>query len=212
MSFDMKPFLFILLLPLCLLAQDRNEMLSLRIGYGFTSIVFKEAADPSFLYFGLTFPSNNFRAHGPEFGVSKAVNNRVFIELSFSSFSGDDQRTKVDENEHRYTLKGFQVPLTVNYLIRNPTKRLRLNIGGGFQYLKAQMEQYELVYEGTDQILIQKGNFKISEFQFSARPGIQYQIIPNLFAALIFKVSISTNGRYSDHPSLSLRYSFQRNK
>jgi Outer membrane protein beta-barrel domain len=206
----MKPLLFLVLLPLSMLAQERNEILSLRVGYGFTSIKFDEAVDPSFLYFGLSFPSNSFRANGPEFGVSKAFNNRMFIDLSFSSFSGEGERAKVDENEHRYTLKGFQIPLTVNYLIRNPTKRLRLNIGGGFQFLKAQMEQYELVYEGTDEMRIQKADFKISEFQFSARPGIQYRIIPNLYAALIYKVSVSTGGRYSDNPSLSLRYSFQR--
>src|SRR5688572_29446148 len=112
MSFEMKSFLFVLLLPLSLPAQNRNEILSLRIGYGFTSIAFDEAADPSFVYFGLTFPSNTFRANGPEIGVSKAFNNRVFIDLSFASFSDDAQRVKENENEHRYTLKGFQVPLT----------------------------------------------------------------------------------------------------
>ena len=208
----MKPFLFIILLPLTVLAQEKSEILSGRVGYGFTSIVFDEAADPSFLYFGLTFPSNNFRAHGPDIGVSKSINNRVYIDLSFSSFSGKDQRVKVDENEQWYNLKGFQVPLTVNYLIRNETKRLRLNIGGGFQYLKGHLEQYEIVYEGTDQMTIAKGDFKISEFQFSARPGIQYRIIPNLFAVLLYKLAISTNCRFSDNPSLSLRYSFRKNK
>ena len=204
----MKPLLFILLLPLTALAQEKKEILSLRIGYGFTSIVFDEAADPSFVYFGLTFPSSTFRSHGPEFGVSKSLNERVFIDVSFSSFSGKDLRAEKNENEHWYNLKGFQVPVTVNYLIRNPTKRLRFNIGGGFQYLKAHLEQYETVYEGADPMRIEKGDFKISELQFSARPGIQFRIIPNLFAALIYRASFSTSGRYSDNPSLSLRYSF----
>ena len=204
----MKPLLFILFLPLTILAQEKKEVLGLKIGYGFTSIIFDEAADPSFVYFGLTFPGNTFGSHGAEFGVSKSLSERVYIDMSFSSFSGKDLRAEYDENEHWYNMKGFQVPVTVNYLIRNPTKRLRFNIGGGFQYLKAHLEQYEIVYEGTDQTRIEKGDFKISEFQLSARPGIQFRIIPNLFAALIYRLSISTNGRYSDNPSLSLRYSF----
>ena len=204
----MRHLIFILLFPLATLGQG-NEIISLRAGFSGTIIVFKEAVDPSFLNFGLTFDdSKSFIGSGPEFGLSKSINNNLFIDLAFSTFSGEHTKFEYSGNEFWYSLKGYQIPLTVNYLIRHHTKKLRFNLGGGIQYLSANLKQYETVDDGAGDITNQRTDIKITEFQFAARPGIQYRIIPNLFAGFVVKLSVSTNGRFSDSPCIFLKYSF----
>ena len=210
----MKHIIFLFLLfPFSLFGQKPNDLITLKIGYNSTNIVFKEAFEPSINIFGTIFNTGKtFVGAGSEFGISKEINNRTFIDLSFSSFSGRDTKTKVNNNENYYTLKGFQVPLTINYLLRDSTKRLRINLGTGVQYLKSHLQQYETITNGNSQITNQITDIKISEFQLALRPGIQFRIIPNLYASFIVKVSISTNGRYSDNPCLSLKYTFRNKK
>ena len=210
-TFKMKPFLFFLLFPIAVCAQTKKELVSVRVGYSSTDIAFKEAPDPSFLYFGLTLDNNKtFRGHGLEIGVSKSFNSHLYIDLCYSNFSGKDTKAQYNDNVNWYTLKGFQIPLTINYLLRNPTKRLRINLGGGLQYLKGELYQYETVSDGGEQTTNQKAVINISELQFSARPGLQFRIIPDLFATFTVNLSISTSGRLSDRPCLSLMYSFHR--
>ena len=204
----MRPFIFILLFPLVTLGQGK-EIISVRAGFSGTIIVFKEAVDPSFLNFGLTFDDNkSFNASGPEFGLSKSINNNFFIDLAFSNFSGKHTKFQYNGNEFWYSLKGYQIPLTVNYLFRDYTKKLRFNLGGGIQYLQANLEQYETIDEGADDITNQRTDITITELQFSARPGIQYRIIPNLFADFVVRLSVSSNGRVAYSPCILLKYSF----
>lgn len=202
-----------LLFPISIFGQKTHDIISLRIGYSSTNIVFKEAFEPSVNIFGRTFNTGKtFVGDGPEFGISKDLNKRIFMDISYSSFSGKDTKLKVNNNENYYTLKGFQIPLTVNYLLRDNTKRLRINIGGGVDYLKAHLQQYESVSTTNGQVTNKINDIDISEFQFALRPGVEFRIIPNLFVSWIVRVSISTNGRYVDNPILSLRYTFKSKK
>lgn len=211
---QMKQFTyFFLLFPLFTFGQKANDIISLRVGYSSTNIVFKEAFEPSVNIFGLTFNTGKtFVGDGPEFGISKDISEKMFIDVSFSSFSGRDRKLKLNDNEDYYTLKGFQVPLTVNYLLRNHTKRLRINIGAGVDYLKAHLQQYESVSGNSGQVTNKINDIHISEFQFALRPGVEFRIIPNLFVSWIVRVSISTNGRYVDNPILSVRYTLKSKK
>jgi hypothetical protein len=208
----MKPLMLILFLPIAIFGQEKKEIVSLRAGYSGTIIVFKEAVDPSFLNFGITFnDSKTFIGSGPEFGVSKSINDDLFIDCSFSTFSGKHTKFEYGQNKFWYSLKGYQIPLTINYLLRKNTKKLRINLGGGLQYLKANLKQYETVDDGAGDITYQRTDINIGELQFLARPGLQYRIVPNLFAAFVLNLSVSTSGRFVDHPSIFLTYRIGRN-
>ncbi len=126
-------FIVSILIIIVSFGQETNEVISLRIGYSSTNVVFKEAFEPSFQFFGNTFNTGKtFVGDGPEFGIIKSINKNLFIDLSFSSFAGQDTKTKVNNNENYYTLKGFQIPFTANYLLRDSSKKFRINIGAGF--------------------------------------------------------------------------------
>mgnify|MGYP000903452764 CR=1 FL=1 len=211
----MKKILFLLstLTTTFLFGQKSNEILSLRIGYNSANIVFKEAFEPSFQFFGYTFKSGKtFAGDGPEAGIAKSINSKLFIDLGISSFSGEDIKTRVNNNENYYTLRGFHMPLTANYLLRNSSKKLRINIGAGFQYLKAHLQQFEKITTGSGEVVNQLTDISISELGLAIRPGIQFRIIQDLVACFIVKVSISPNGRYTDSPAFSLKYTFTKKK
>ena len=204
---------FFLLFPLSIFGQKENDIISLRIGYSSTNIVFKEAFQPSVNIFGRVFNTGNtYIGDGPEFGLSKALNDNIYIDISFSSFSGSHTRLIVNNYRSYNTLKGFQIPLTVNYLLRNNAKRLRVNIGAGFDYLEAHLQQYESANTTNGLVTNQVNDIHISEGQFALRPGVEFRIIPNLFVSWIVRLSISTNGRYVDNPILSFRYAFKTKK
>ena len=206
-------FIVSILIIIVSFGQETNEVISLRIGYSSTNVVFKEAFEPSFQFFGNTFNTGKtFVGDGPEFGIIKSINKNLFIDLSFSSFAGQDTKTKVNNNENYYTLKGFQIPFTANYLLRDSSKKFRINIGAGFQYLNGHLQQFEKISNSGGQTTNQLTDISISELQLSLRPGVQFRIIPNLFASFIVKVSISTNGRYSDNPCFSLKYTFTKER
>ena len=204
-------FTFLIFTTILSFGQKPNDIISLRIGYSSTNIVFKEAFEPSFQFFGNTFNSGKtFVGDGPEVGVSKSVNDKLFIDLSISSFSGKDTKTKVNNNENYYTLKGFQIPLTANYLLRDSAKKFRINIGAGLQFLNGHLQQFETITTASGQITNQITDIDISEIQLALRPGVQLRIIPNLFVSFIVKISISTHGRYSDNPCFSVKYTFNK--
>ncbi|MBY0477127.1 MAG: outer membrane beta-barrel protein [Chitinophagaceae bacterium] len=213
----MKKNCFFLFVLLCSsgfsFGQKTKELLSVRIGYSSTNILFKEAVEPSFQFFGVTFKSGKtFVGEGAEFGISKSIHSKLFMDVSISSFKGQDFKTRVNNAENYYTLIGFQIPVTANYLFRDSSKRFRVNLGAGFQYLRAHLQQFEKITANGMQTVTQLTDINISEFQFALRPGIQLRILPNLFATFIVKVSLSSNGRYSDNPCLSLKYTFNNKK
>lgn len=187
--------------------------MSVRIGYGATNIIFKEALQPSVNLFGRTFKTGKtYVAEGPEFGISKDLNSNIYLDIGFSSFSGGDTRVEFNNSKNYYNLKGFQIPLTINYLFRDKTKKIRFNVGTGINYLKAHLQQYESSTLTNSQVVNQISDINISELQFALRPGIEFRVIPNLFISWMIRVSLSTNGRYVDNPVLSLRYSFKTGK
>jgi hypothetical protein len=213
----MRSFLLLLIIfPVALLAQNTRDFISIKAGISSTNIIFKEAIAPSVDFFGFTFdPGRTFVGEGPQFGINKDINDRMYLELSYSAFSGKEYKIKANGPEayyeNYYTLKGFEVPLTVNYLIRRPERRLRVNLGAGVQYIEAHLKQYE-TFGMLGGVSSQLYKFNISEFQLTVSSGIQFRIIPDLYAAFIIKAAFSFNGRYSDSPSLTLKYSFRKKK
>lgn len=210
----MKQIIYLFLLfPLAIYGQRTKDIVALRVGYGSTNIVFKEAYEHSINFFGRILKSGKaYTGQGWEFGISKDLTENLFMEASFSSFS--DRRTTVIVNNYEsyYTIKGSKVPLTLNYLLRNSTKRFRINIGAGAQYLKAYLQQYGTINNDSGSITNQLTDIKISEFQVALRPGVQFRIIPTLYASFIVTIGILTNRRYTDNPCVSLKYSFKTKK
>jgi hypothetical protein len=194
-----------------LFGQRADEIISLRVGYGSPNIYFKEALEferPLKFFQDVLNTGKIFTGNAAEFGISKNISKSMFAEVSFSTLSGRD-KAKVDNKENYYTLKGFQLPVTLNYLTGDSTKRLRINLGGGVQFLKAHLQQYETVSINGGQATHQLTDINISEFQLALRPGVQFRIIPDLFASFLVNFGISTNGRFSDNPCLSLKYTFR---
>ena len=205
--------LFLLLLPMASIAQKTNDLFSVRLGASSANIVFNEAVESSISAFGFLFSSGkNFAASGGELGISKGINERMFIETSFALFSGRETKINVNNTEDYYTMRGYQIPVIYNYLFRDSTKKLRIVAGGGVQFLKAHLRQYEKILTTSGYVSNQLTDINIKEFQFVIAPGVQFRIVPRLNASFIVNVGISTNGRYSDRPSFSLKYSFPRHK
>jgi len=205
--------LALILISLGSWAQNHQEIISVKLGYGSTNVIIKEANSPDFNLFGYSFSSGNtFVGEGIEVGVSKSINPNLFIELGFSDFKGGDLRYKVNSYERSYKLKGYQIPLSVNYLFRKEEKKLRFNLGAGLQYFKSTLSEFES-YLNTENVYIenQAKDIDISEVHFLIRPGLQYRIVKHLTAAFVVKVSLSSNGRYTDNPAISLKYSFLKN-
>lgn len=201
-----------ILISLGSLAQNHQEIVSVKLGYGSTNVIIKEANSPDFNLFGYSFSSGNtFVGEGIEVGISKSINPNLFIEMGFSDFKGGDLRYKVNSYERSYELKGYQIPLSVNYLFRKEEKKLRFNLGAGLQYFKSTLSEFEN-YLNTENVYIenQAKNIDISEVHFLIRPGLQYRIVRNLTAAFTVKISLSSKGRYTDGPSISVKYAFSK--
>jgi hypothetical protein len=200
--------LFALTLP----AQNTSAALYLRLGYSATNIVIREAIVPDVTLFGYVFdPGKTFAGNGPELGVCKTINDKWFVDFAFSTFSGNETKAKFGNDQNFYTLKGFQLPVTINYLTRSNAKRWRINLGAGVQYMQAHLKQFETTTNtGGIQTTHQRTDISISEAQLVFRPGIQYRLIPNLFLSFILNASLSPAGRYADHPCFFLRYNFKK--
>ena len=205
--------LFLLILPMASIAQKTNDLFSIRLGASSANIVFDEAVESSVNAFGFLFSAGkNFAASGGELGISKSINDRMFIETSFALFTGRETKIKVNNGEDYYTMSGYQIPVMYNYLFRDSTKKLRIVAGGGVQLLKAHLRQYEKILTTSGYITNQLTDINIRELQFVLAPGVQFRIVPRLNASFIVNVGISTSGRYSDRPCFSLKYSFLRHK
>jgi len=191
--------------------QKNNDVVSFRLGYSSTNIVFKEAYEPSLNLFGRNFNTGKtFVGDGPEFGISKDLSENMSLDIAFSTFKGSDLKAKVDIYENYYTLKGYQIPITINYLLRNSSRKFRLNLGAGIQYLNGDLKQFEKISNGADKTTNQINEINISEVQLAVRPGVQFRVIPNLFALFTVKVAMTANGRYLDNPCFSLKYALKK--
>lgn len=202
----------IILISLVSKAQNHKEIIALKLGYATTNVIIKEAGTPIINLFGSSFSTGNtFVGEGLEVGISKSINPNLFIEFGFSNFKGGDLRYKINSYERSYNLKGFQIPLSVNYLFRKKEKKLRFNLGAGFQYFKSTLNEFES-YTNIENVYIenQSDDIDISEVHFLIRPGLQYRIVRNLTAAFTVKISLSTKGRYTDGSAISVKYAFSK--
>jgi hypothetical protein len=194
----------------CVLAQKNTDLFSIRLGASSTNITIKEAFEPIATFVGISFrPGKTFAGDGPVIGVTKNLKKNLFLEFSFSSFKEKhDTKLQVNNNENFYSLKGFQFPVTINYYLRDSTKKIRFYIGSGLQYLKGELKQYESITANGMQTTYQITNINLSEFQFSLKPGIDFRIIPGFFIYFQVQASLSIKGKYSDNPSFGIKYTF----
>lgn len=202
---------FLLSLTSKIFAQQRIEEMSITFGYSTTNIVFKEAFESSASFFGLNFKSGKtFIGEGVAYGVSKDINHKLTFDIAYSGFKGEEQTLRVNNVAYYYKLDGYQIPITMNYLTRDSSKRLRINLGLGVQYLNGNLKQFQNITTGANTITNKITDINISEVQMAFRPGIQFRIFPQLFALYTVKFAISGNGRYLDNPCLSLKYVFTK--
>ncbi|MGM9476534.1 outer membrane beta-barrel protein [Pedobacter sp. GSP4] len=193
-------------------AQNNTEIIAVKVGYSSTNVIIKEANSPDLNLFVFSFFSGNtFVGEGLEVGISKSINPNVFIELGYSNFKGGDLRYKINSYERSYTLNGFQVPISINYLFRKEEKKLRFNLGAGLQYFESTLNEFES-YNNTSNVPEENQfpTINISEVHFLIRPGVQYRLLRNLTAAFVVKVSLSPKGRYTDNPAISVKYALTR--
>ncbi len=202
---------FLLSLTSKIFAQQRIEEMSVRFGYGTTNIGVKEAYERSASFFGLKVKSGKtFIGEGVAYGVSKEINHKLTIDIAYSGFKGEEQTLRVNNVAYYYKLGGHQIPITINYLTRDSSKRLRINLGLGAQYLNGNLKQFQNITNGANTITNKITDINISEVQLAFKPGIQFRIFPQLFALYTVTFALSANGRYLDNPCLSLKYSFTK--
>ena len=211
----MRFFLIFLTLSLAqshwLFAQEKKDVIGFRIGRSTTDITFGEVPHASVGFFGsLMGPGYSFSGDGFEFALTKELNRHVYFDLAFSNFSGDGNRGNVNNGKNIYTLYGYQIPLTINYLTRKDSNRFRVNLGAGFQFIKARLQQYQTITTITGSITTRTTDIHITEIQLALKPGVQFRIIPDLFVAFMAQAAIAPNGRFSDNVCLSLRYIFRK--
>lgn len=177
----------------------------INVGYSFSSVTFKDVDRTA-----INQPINTldatekFRGNGFHIGVYRKITNTLNIELAFSSFNGNKYRDAYSTTMNK--LKGFQVPIMANFLLRDETRSLNFVIGGGLQYLHAKGEEIEYSTTGQKQL----SAFSVSTVYLSFDLGVQYRLIQNLYAAYTSRLSVSTNSRYADNGVVSLKYNFGR--
>lgn len=212
-----SPFLFILLglLPFfASYAQSKQNILTIQIGYNTTNVNDQKAYKPDVTGSSLldvVFPGKTFTGDGFAFGISKDLSERWFFGLGVAFYSGGETTLRVNAYELSYRLKGFRVPVSINYLLRNSNRRLRINLGAGVNYINGNLDQFETTQVSSGQtVTTHIRDISHSSFIPMIVPGIQFRIIPNLHLSFLVNISTSFNGLYSDGPCLSLKYSFQK--
>ncbi len=89
---------FFIFLPVSVFGQEAKDIFSLTIGNGSTNITFKEAFEPSINFFGRIFNTGkNFVGDGPECGISNEISQRIFMDFSFSLFSGRNSKANYQQ-------------------------------------------------------------------------------------------------------------------
>ena len=202
--------------PMFVLGQAQpNDLFSLKFGYNTTLISIKEAVRTKSNLFGLSFDhGNTYSGDGIHFGLAKNISDHLFVDLSAVFFSGEEQivhaANYLSVLERSYTLKGFRIPASINYLFRSSSKRLRPNIGAGLQYLNFAFHQFEMQQSNGLTTNKEIAYVNTNEIQLLLSPGIQYRIIDELYVSFIVNVGIGK--RYIDAPTISLKYAFKNKK
>jgi len=177
-----------------------------KVGMNSINVSLLEAYEPSTAIFGTGFNAGRtFIGEGLEFGFGKELSSRVYVDMAYSRFKGNETVLEVDNKVDYYTMEGFQLPLVLNYLLRKPERKLRFDIGTGLHYVDISVKQLKRI---GDDIRVMK-ELEMSKIQVVVKTGLQYRIIPNLFSSFLIKAAFSI-GSYNDNPSLSLRYVFKK--
>lgn len=213
----MKRFLYLIfLLPCFAKAQHSSDVFGIQVGYGSFNITAKDAYRQQINLFGFKRKTGNtFVGDGINLGLTKEIDSNLFLAINYSSFSGKDTDLEFGSYLGNYILShsisGYQIPISINYLLRKNSRKLRINLGAGLQYIQANITQTETITENN---LTQTNVVKqldISQLQFMLRPGLQYRILPNLFAVYAVNIAIPFTGNYNDGPNFSIKYIFRNN-
>jgi hypothetical protein len=174
-------------------------------GYSFTSVTFKETDRTAINQLTSTLDAREkFKGDGFHLGVYKKITNVLTIELAFSSFSGTKNRDANSASNTYNELKGFQIPVMANFLLREETRDLNFIIGGGLQYLKAKGEEIEETASSRKQLAA----YSISTVYGSFSYGAQFRLAYNLYVAYTGRLSVSTGAKNADNGVFSIKYSF----
>lgn len=203
--------LIFLLLSIAANSQKEKKPFYIRVGMSASHYVIREAYKPPAIL--RTFDMGDtkaFTGEGPEFGIGKHLSERSFIDIGFSTFTYTGQNWEAGGRNgtlsYSYRMMGWVTPVTFNYLLRDSTRKLRINTGLGLQLNRVLFQQTETMNAYSVTRIIR--DVDLAEVSFIARPGIQYRVLKRLYVSYLVNISISTSGRYADHLCLSARYAF----
>lgn len=207
--------LIFLLLSVAANSQNERKPFYLRVGMSSSHYVIREAYKPPAISVLGAFDIGNgktFTGEGPEFGMGKHLSERSFIDIGFATFRYAGQTWEVGNMNgtlsYSYRIKGWMLPVTFNYLLRDSTRKFRINTGLGLQFNRVDFQQFETMSASSTTTTTIR-DVDLAELSFILRPGIQYRVLKQLYVSFLVNVSISTSGRYGDHPCLSVRYAFK---
>ncbi len=205
-------FIALFFFPILAFGQEnRVDFFSLQFGYGSTNMRISEAvANPSG-YLSFFSDSKVYTGDGIQFGFAKDLNKRLFLDVSLALFSGAEQTYFSTGNlssiQRTYALKGTRIPVSINYLFRDPSKRFQINLGAGLQYLHFKFQQFET--QTTSGLAATKTitDLNAGQVQLLLNPGVQLRLFDELRAT--FNINMAVISRYNDSGSISLKYTFK---
>jgi outer membrane protein W len=183
-------------------SAQTSDYLSVKAGYNFTHLKYTSTD-------GL-FATNNvlgsFNATGFTIGFSKEIVPNFNFDLTYQRITVADINLTSSAGTYTENHQGFQLPLIITYLFQPDTKKLRLNFGAGAEYTSF----------GVDQKLISSGgavtstNDSVTKFDLLVTPGIQYEVMPNLYLNYNFHYSFIASGFNSNSHQLFIKYTFKK--
>ncbi len=194
--------LIALFLPGVCCSQDKLDFtpgpISVAAGFNSSFVHFPEALSWPTALFRTT---KMFSGNGLYGSVSKHFGEHFNLELSFRSFSADKIYGR--DEDRRYKLQGFQLPLVFHLMPFERHKIFTGSLGLGCQYLRAALTQYETP-DATTAIAAAAR----SRVQIILNLQLWVRIARPLYFSLGGNFALS-NG-YSGAINLSLRYTFSK--
>lgn len=178
-------------------AAAQEKTLSLFAGYSGTDI---QIAEKRSGILALALPEI-VSGTGFNGGVGIGFTRLVYMDISVSTFRGDDVTGSVNTTTYSYKVRGFHMAFIVNRLFRSPQKRFNIGMGLGAQYVDGHTDLYETSTQGSirRQRTISQPNYL---FALSCR----WRVVDHMHIGL--NVSGQPTGNSADSASLHLRYIF----
>lgn len=164
-------------------------------GYGVVGVVIGKSVDTQ----GITGSSQTFSGSGPLLGVGVQIGNRIFVDLNYQRAKGTSSENTLN-NQYTYEIDGFQMPLNVNYLLRQRSRRFNVSVGAGLNVLKAHIQQWDKY----GQHVIDKN---ILDPSMGWIVSARWRLIRNLEIGA--NLNFSVIGTYGISDSFMLRYTFK---